>query len=196
MDRKLSSPLPPVALAVLLAAVAGPAAAQITGTFVDIVKADCIDAVGGFNSVFEPLAAPVFSSVSTTAGFRTLNANGTGTFTGRGTGNSVPIPPGTFSSTTSAAAAFTLTDSFNYTVSSEGIITFTLQPGTYLQTYTTGPRAGQTATLDVLTTLGFLTPDGKTLVRATGTTYVETKTYSNGDVVTSVCNRSANGVLQ
>jgi hypothetical protein len=191
-----SLPLPALAVLVLAFACARPAAAQITGTFVFSSKINCLVTESGFNSSFEPVSAPSFMSASSSAGYRVFNAGGTGTVTGISTGYSAPVPPGsTFTAQDSSASAADFQYSFTYTVNGSGIIASTLVPGSYLETYTTGPRAGQTVTQDVLSTYGFLSPDGKTEVSATGTTQVETRTYSNGDVRQQVCARSGTAVL-
>ncbi len=129
------------------------------------------------------------------AGYSVFSAGGTGTVTGIFTSSFAPVPPGTFIAQDSSASAGDFQYSFTYKVAASGIIAFTLVPGSYLETYKTGPFAGQTATQDVLSGYGFLSPDGKTLVTATGTTDVETKTFSSGDVAQQVCNRSGTAVL-
>ncbi|MBV8738267.1 MAG: hypothetical protein JO007_13620 [Alphaproteobacteria bacterium] len=143
------------------------------------------------------MSAPSFLTASSSAGFRVFNANGTGTVTGIGTSTTAPVPPGSsFTAQSSSASAFDFRYSFTYTVASNGIIASTLVPGSYLETFTTGPRTGQTVTQDVLSGYGFLSPDGKTEVTVTGTTEVETRTFSNGDVRQEVCNRNGTAILQ
>jgi hypothetical protein len=72
-------------------------------------------------------------------------------------------------------------------------------PGSYLETFVTGPRAGQTATVDTLPeATGLISQDGKTLILVAAPTntngaflpQVETVTFSNGDVHPQICHRS------
>jgi hypothetical protein len=141
------------------------------------------------------VSAPVLVYATAAAGYSVFSAGGTGTVTGIFTSTFAPVPPGSFTAQDSSASTGDFQYSFTYTVAASGIIAFTLVPGSYLETYKTGPFAGQTATQNVLSGYGFLSPDGKTLVTATGTTDVETKTYSNSDVFQQVCNRSGTAVL-
>jgi hypothetical protein len=194
MTGRLVPLLSALAVLVLAFACARPAAAQITGTLVFSTKIDCLE-TGAFNSSFEPTFAPSVVYATDAAGYSVFSAGGTGTVTGIFTSTFAPVPPGSFTAQDSSASAGDFQYSFTYTVAASGIIAFTLVPSSYLETYKTGPFAGQTATQDVLSGYGFLSPDGKTLVTATGTTDVETKTYSSGDVVQQVCNRSGRAVL-
>ena len=64
-------------------------------------------------------------------------------------------------------------------------------PGSYIENVLTGPRAGQTATIDAIPpVIGMISQDGKTLIAAHVTPAVETHTYSNGDVDPMICHRS------
>jgi hypothetical protein len=64
-------------------------------------------------------------------------------------------------------------------------------PGTYTETFTSGPRTGQTATVDAIPPItGMISQDGKTLTGAHLFPTVETRTYSNGDVEPEICHRS------
>ena len=173
-----------------------PAAAQISGTFVFTGNINCLGTESGFNSSFEPLSAPSFLTSSSTAGHGVFNRNGTGTVIGHGTSTYAPVPPGSFTTESSSAAAYDFRGSFTYRVAGGGTISLTMVPGSDLQRYTSGPRKGQTATQDVLSEDGFLSPDGRTLVIATGTTYVETKRFSNGDVRQYVCHGTGTAVRQ
>jgi hypothetical protein len=196
MIRKPLSLLPAVAVLVLAEICAHPAAAQIRGTFLVTTKTNCIDTENGFNSSFEPNSGPVYATASSSATSDVFQPNGKGTVTGSGTDTAIPVPPGSFTAQDSHASAWDVKYSFTYSMNSSGVIAFTLVPGSYLQTFLTGPRAGQTATLDVLTYDGFLSRHSDTLLTAIDTTYVRIKTYSNGDVRQEVCNRSGTGVLQ
>jgi len=72
-------------------------------------------------------------------------------------------------------------------------------PGSYSETFVTGGRAGQTATVDAIPQVtGLISQDGKTLILVADPTNsngaflpkVETVTYSNGDVDPQICHRS------
>ena len=64
-------------------------------------------------------------------------------------------------------------------------------PVTFSETFTAGPRTGQTATVDALPQLtGMISQDGKTLIAADTEPAVETHRYSNGDVWPEICHRS------
>ena len=64
-------------------------------------------------------------------------------------------------------------------------------PGSYTETFTSGPRTGQTATVDAIPPFsGMISQDGKTLTGAHVAPAVETHTYSNGDVWPEICHRS------
>ncbi|HEY7300420.1 MAG TPA: hypothetical protein VH684_21200, partial [Xanthobacteraceae bacterium] len=69
--------------------------------------------------------------------------------------------------------------------------TATMVPGSFSETYTAGPRTGQTATVDAIPPVsGMISEDGKTLTAAHVNPIVETHTYSNGDVDPQICHRS------
>jgi hypothetical protein len=64
-------------------------------------------------------------------------------------------------------------------------------PGSYSETFTSGPRNGQTATVDAIPPVsGMISQDGKTLTGAHLAPVVETHSYSNGDVEPEICTRS------
>jgi len=197
MHRKLSSPFRAIALAALLIAGTGPALAQgISGTFVFTGSGSCILVVppATFDSSFRPTAGPVFFNGHNLLGYRVFNADGTGSeVILLGVSTSVPAPPGTFTSENSSASSWKVQLQFTYTVSG-GIITTTLKPNTYLQTFLSGPRAGQTATQDISNGYAYISADGKNLLSIHKGTEVETKIFSNNDVLHQVCNRSSNGV--
>jgi hypothetical protein len=126
-------------------------------------------------------------------GIRKFNGDGTGTV--KGTVVSVtgrPTPgPGGFPHFPPAAGSSDFSFSFTYTVGSDGSWTGTMVPGSYTETHLTGPRAGQTSTVDAIPPVaGMISRDGETLIGAQVTTVVETHTYSNGDVEPEICNRT------
>jgi len=155
------------------------------------------------NSGFQPNlrpndAVPGSSTQSYTRSFavegvRTFNGDGTGTVKGTAVGvTGRPTPgPGGFPHFPPAAGSADFQFSFTYTVNPDGSWTATMSPGSYIENILTGPRAGQTATVDAIPPVtGMVSLDGKTLIAAHITTAVETKTYSNGDVDPEICHRS------
>jgi len=138
-----------------------------------------------------PTAA--YSTSFAVEGIRTFNGFGSGTV--RGTSNYVvprPTPgPGGFPHFAPSAGSAEFSFSFTYTVNADGSFTSAMVPGSCSETYLTGGRAGQTATVDSLPPdTGMVSSDGKTLIAMQTTTTVETHTYSNGDVDPRICHRS------
>ena len=126
-------------------------------------------------------------------GIRTFNGDGTGTVKGTSVGITVrPTPgPGGFPHFPPSAGSADFSFSFTYTVTGDGGWTATMVPGSYTETYTAGPRTGQTATVDAIPPVtGMISQDGKTLIAAHTAPVVETHTYSNGDVDPQICHRS------
>jgi len=180
--------------AVTLVAAIGPVAAQISGTYAFSGTGSCVIASAGFNSAFQPVNPPVFYDSFSVAGFRTFNSNGTGSVQAIVRSSTSPVPPGSFAASSSSASASDVTYEFTYTITPPGIISLHLVPGTYLQTFSTGPRAGQTASLNLLNAYAVLSGDAKQYMTITKTTEVETKSYSNSDVLPQVCHRSTIGI--
>jgi hypothetical protein len=171
------------------------ASAQVSGTFAYTNALSCVGIVppATFNSSFEPSAAPIFLSTSNDAGKITFKSDGTGSVNVvQGVNTVTPVPPGDYVSTDSSVSSWTATYQFTYTVSN-GLITTQLTPSTYTATFSTGPHAGETATQDVLSTVGYISKNGASYLSINNGTYVETKTYSNGDVRPVVCTRSSHG---
>ena len=126
-------------------------------------------------------------------GIRTFNGDGTGTVKGTVVGvTDRPTPgPDGFPHFPPSASSADFAFSFTYTVDGHGGWTATMVPGTYSETFTSGPRTGQTATVDAIPPVtGMISEDGKTLTAAHLTPIVETHTYSNGDVDPQICHRS------
>jgi len=102
-----------------------------------------------------------------------------------------PTPgPGGFPHFPPAASTADFRFNFTYVVHGDGTWIATMVPGSYTD-FLTGPRTGQTATVDAIPpTTGMISESGKTLIAAHVTTAVETHTYSNGDVDPEICHRS------
>jgi hypothetical protein len=157
------------------------------------------------NSGFFPNLRPMDSGPGTSAfsrsfaveGIRTFNGDGTGTVKGTTVGIAVRPTPGSptqtfpFPSFPPSAGSADFSFNFTYTVDGDGGWTSVMVPGSFLSTHVTGPRAGQTSTVDAIPPVsGMISHDGKTLIAAHITTDIETHTYSNGDVWPEICHRS------
>jgi hypothetical protein len=174
---------------------AGSAAAQ-TFSFTHSINCIVIESPATFNSAFQPSAGPISSGSSNSAGTITFNSNGTGTVsTVLTVGTTIPVPPqGTFTTSETSAGDGTGTYNFTWTVSNN-IYTLRLVSGSYQENALSGPRAGQTATIDVLAEAAYISADGKELLFIADGTYVQTKTWSNGDVRPQVCTGSGRGYI-
>jgi hypothetical protein len=126
-------------------------------------------------------------------GIRKFNGDGTGTVKGTVVSVTVrPTPgPGGYPSFPPAASSADFAFSFTYTVGSDGSWTGAMVPGSYTETFLTGPRTGQTSNVDAIPPIaGMISRDGETLIGAQVTTVVETHSYSNGDVEPQICDRT------
>jgi hypothetical protein len=150
----------------------------------------------GFNANLQPNDNPgtaAFSHSTAVEGIRTFNGNGSGTVKGTVVGITVrPTPgPNGFPHFPPSASSAEFSFKFTYVVNADGSWTATMVPGSYTETFTAGPRIGQTATVDAIPPVsGMISEDGKTLIAAHLTPQVETHTYSNGDVDPEICHRS------
>jgi hypothetical protein len=156
----------------------------------------------GFNAQLQPndfgnppdgSPSASFNRSFSVEGIRTFNGDGTGTVKGTAVGvTDRPTPgPNGFPHFPPSADSADFTYSFTYTVDGNGGWTSTMVPNSYTETFTSGPRTGQTATVDAIPPIsGMISGDGKTLTGAHLTPAVETHTYSNGDVWPQICHRS------
>jgi len=150
----------------------------------------------GFNANLQPNDNPgsqAFSRSFAVEGIRTFRGNGTGTVKGTAVGITVrPTPgPNGFPHFPPSAGGADFKFDFTYVVNPDGSWTATMVPGSYSETFTSGPRTGQTATVDAIPPVsGMISEDGKTLIAAHLTPDVETHFYSNGDVHPEICHRS------
>src|SRR5262249_30231961 len=129
----------------------------------------------GFNANLQPNdAVPGSATQSYTRSFsvegiRTFNGDGTGTVKGTAVGivgRPTPGPHGFPPFPPSASSADFKFD-FTYTVDGNGGWTSAMVPGSYSETFTAGPRTGQTATIDAIPPVtGMISQDGKTLIAA------------------------------
>jgi hypothetical protein len=139
------------------------------------------------------LSTNSFTRSHSVEGIRTFNGDGTGTVKGTAVGvvgRPTPGPDG-FPHFPPSADAADFSFSFTYVVNPDGSWTGTMVPGSYTETFTAGPRAGQTGTVDAIPAVsGMISQDRKTLIAAHLTPTVETHTFSNGDVDPQICHRS------
>jgi hypothetical protein len=155
----------------------------------------------GFNTNLQPndFANPgdspsaSFTHSFSVEGVRTFNGDGTGTVGGTAVDvDDRPTPgPNGYPHFPPSAHSAEFSFSFTYTLDGNGGLTATMVPGSYTETFTSGARTGQTATVDAIPPVtGMISLDGKTLTAAHLAPIVETRTYSNGDVWPEICHRS------
>jgi hypothetical protein len=146
----------------------------------------------GFNANQQPLVnATAFVVSFSVEGVRTFNADGTGTFKGTSvtiTERPTPGPTG-YPSFPASASSNTFEGSFTYVVNSDDTWDTQLV-GPITSTFLSGPRTGQTSSVDVPLLTGLISKDGNTLTLASVVPAVETVTFSNGDVWPRICHRS------
>ena len=151
----------------------------------------------GFNAMLQPFdGANSFSNSFSVEGIRTFNGDGTGTVKGTSVGITPRPTPGPASaglvpSFPPSAGSENFSYNFTYTVNGDGSWSSVMVPGSYLGTFVSGPRTGQTDTVDAIPQFtGLISQNGSTLIVAHTATTVETVTYSNGDVWPMICHRS------
>jgi hypothetical protein len=150
----------------------------------------------GFDGSLHPIVnATAFSTSNAVEGVRIFNGDGTGTLTGTAVTTTERPTPGPTGYPTFAASASsnTFSGSFTYTINSDGTFTVQLaepQTGTFL----TGPRTGQTFSIDTIPLTGLISKDGNTLTLASVAPTVETITFFTsgvaGDVWPRICHRA------
>jgi hypothetical protein len=200
-------------LAVALAAVAGnptPAHAvhpnQLIGNWAVNSTGSCLTDPGGFNTKLQPLN-PSESYVSrfSASGIITFNAptsiSRTGLITGTETRNRQVLGDATPASALNTG----FVPSVSTTIYTNTVATYQIQTGSNVITgfvqdeigsYTEGPRAGQTTTIDQYEWTGYVSADGKTIVTASPDNTVEHITYSGGGLAAPqtyarICHRAS-----
>ncbi len=187
---------------------------QIKGSYAFTGTAACLTAPGGVNGT-TPVPNPTPGVALTNSGFndklqpndvgtsftRTFSVEGIRTFDGNGGGTvkgtvvvvlGRPTPGSTgFPSFPPSASSADFSFQFTYVVNGDGSWSSSMVPGTYSETFTAGPRTGQTATVDAIPPVnGAISTDGKTLIAAHVAPAIETHSFSNGDVWPEICHRS------
>jgi hypothetical protein len=136
----------------------------------------------GFNANLTPIDGGVFSNPGSSEGIYSLDGHGNGT--AKWTTVGVNPPP------SSNAGSSAVSYSFTYTVNGDGSWKTDSVPGSFIITFLTGGRVGQTATIDKVPLVGLIGEGAKVLTLAAVEPTVETATYSNGDVQPRICHRS------
>jgi hypothetical protein len=150
----------------------------------------------GFNANLQPKDTPgsqAFSFSNAVEGIRTFDGHGHGTVKGTAVGITVrPTPgPGGFPHFPPSASSADFSYQFTYVVHADRSWTATMVPGSYTETFTAGPRTGQTSTVDAIPpATGMISENGDTLIAFQAAPTVETVTFSNGDVHPQICHRS------
>ena len=125
----------------------------------------------GFETNLRPKGAPgaYFFQTFSLEGVYTFERDGTGSFKALSYGTTLPFtvpnpnaPPPTIT-VPSSGGSVNVTYLFHYTVTDDGKITVTADPGTYAAEWKSGPSAGKTYRFDGLSRTGLIMPDGKTI---------------------------------
>jgi hypothetical protein len=193
---KLQLFLPGCVLSLLIALGGAAAAASLPpleGDYAFTGEGTCLVSPSGFNSdLTTPKGAKVFSDSFSTQGTRTFDGKGAGTVEGTGVSVTAPPTPGLPGlAFLPSAGSFSFKYQFTYKIASDGTISTQLVPKSYLQIFLTGPRKGQTATIDKLSASGLASKQDAALTLASETTIIETHKYSNGEIWPEICHRSS-----
>jgi hypothetical protein len=130
----------------------------------------------GFETKLTPKGPPgayMFQPFSI-GGVYTFKRDGTGSYEGVNHVVILPFtmpnrnPPPPTITVPSSAASSNVKFSFHYTVTADRKITIAADPGTYSSENKSGPGTGKTYHIDGLSTTGFITPDGKTIIMTGG----------------------------
>jgi hypothetical protein len=184
--------LPVCAVVAICAAAPGAAASQLKGQYAFTGEAACLFAPSGFGPNPVPNDDKIFSSSYAVIGVRIFNGDGTGTVRGRAVGTTVPPTPSPPGLSFKPGAG---SDDFSFSVTDvqnpDGSFTSNMVPGSFSGTFLTGPRAGQTYSIDNIPPFLIIAEHHSgALIAAHLAPAVETVTYSNGDIWPRICHRS------
>jgi hypothetical protein len=148
----------------------------------------------GFNSKLQPIdVGTSFTRTFSVEGIRTFDGHGNGTVKGTVVvvlGRPTPGPTG-FPAFPPSSSSADFNFQFTYVVNGDGSWSSSMVPGSYAETFTAGPRNGQTATVDAIPPIsGAVSNDGQTLIAAHVAPAIEIHSFSNGDVWPEICHRS------
>ena len=159
-----------------MALAAEPIPHGIRGQYAFTAGGTVLTAPLGFETNLRPKGPPgayIFQTF-TTGGVYTFERDGTGSFKGINHAFTLPFqvpnpnPPPPAITVPSSAASANVTWLFHYTVTDDGKITVTADPGTYATEWKYGPSAGKTYHFDGMVRTGFIMPDGKTITLTGG----------------------------
>lgn len=188
MIRKFALPI----AGVMLLLTGGSDAAEkddnvLQGDYAFTGEAACLIAPNGFTNDLTPINDNASQISFSVQGTRTFNGDGTGTVQGRAI---VINPPPAAANTAPSGSSQDFSYDFTYEIAADGTITTHMVPGTYLGTFLTGTRAGQSYTIDHFSLSGVVSKDKRAITLTTATTEVETHTFSNGQVLPRICHRA------
>jgi hypothetical protein len=166
---------------------AAPADAQdsrLKGTYAVSRSEACLNSPSGFNGNNQP------NTVATSFG-TSDSIGGTVVYDGAGRAKYNQTFVSLAVITTPDASSGTTTGNSTYTVAADG--RFQITSLNVAGTELTGPRAGQTFTIDKVVLEGFVSADNSVTV-TTRPLAVETITYSNGDTWQRICHSSGSSV--
>jgi hypothetical protein len=175
--------------ATLFAVNAAADAANLIGSYAYSTTQVCLYGTAGFNANFQAIGTSN-TSTNSIEGVWTFNGNGMGEIMQAGMSLDLPPTIGFLPSASSDESSGRIT----YTVAGD---TFTTQhvPGTFKGTVLSGPRTGQTFTLEGVPELaGYIALGDRTLSASDTTPGVQTLTYSDGTVLHRVCHRSITAI--
>lgn len=155
---------------------------KLHGSFGGVGEFACLSSPSGFNPDFTPVDS---STASTSSG----NVSATFTFKQNGTGtlNTANVTISGAGGSSSEA----LNVPFQYTVDKKGLITITAPSSTFTGSITSGPRSGQTFTIDTWTVDAHQAQGDKGIAVATAAPFVETISFSDGSSVQRICHRES-----
>jgi hypothetical protein len=146
----------------------------------------------GFNANLQPLVnATAFVTSFSVEGVTVFNDDGTGSFKGTSvsiTERPTPGPTG-YPSFPASASSNSFEGKFTYVINADDTYVGTLV-GPLTGTFLSGPRTGQTTSVDRPPMVGLINKNGDTLTTAHVVPQVETVIFSNGDVWPRICHRS------
>lgn len=152
----------------------------LQGDYAFTGSATCVTSPAGFNPDLTPRGGWYYESFSI-QGAWTFNHDGTGIRRGRGVSVTFYNP--------AHAGSFDIQALFTYTIGPDNTIVTQLSMPLTGQVLT-GSRAGQTFSVDQITLKGLLGKDKEMLTLASEEPEIETATYSNGNVLPRICQRS------
>ena len=144
------------------------------GTYFIVGSQACLYGNAGFDSINQPNDDNIYSQSGNSQSVATYNGDGTGTVSGTFVSIVVPPTPGFRPSASNGTFQF----SFTHSSVSNNSFTSALVPGSYTGTISSGPRAGQTFTVDRVDRTHLITNNGKTITAADVIAAVENITYS------------------